>query len=320
MVDIRVVLQVAIGLVVVFCVYRMSLWIMKQDALVDTGRSKSADPVHAVKIVDGYAPTGLAANRTWNTLSPDARAFASLKRSYNRKGGAQFTYVFWLKLDDTTDANVAGKDILVRGDTTPYLYKRIDHVDEGGAAPKEQPPREINGALVKCPRIRFGDTFDSFVVELNTVDDPDLRFSIDPYAAGGGDDSLRHNMIKLTPGKWTMYAFTFEDNVAINDFEDGIVMRFFVNDVLYQTFRAKSALRQNYGNVTLLHTGPGQTPVANGRIGDVIHYNYAISAATVRELFNVGPPTKLASDISGDDSRGEPLYLSEFNKLDVYNA
>jgi hypothetical protein len=311
MVDTGFVLQVVLGLAIVFCVFRLSIWLMKKDRLVDDATRVAPDPKHEVRIIDGYAPTALATNRSWSTNNPAARNYASIKRSYNRKGGAQFSYSFWLRLDDTTEANVADKDILVRGETTPFTYTRTD----ANAA-----PREITGTMVKCPRIRFGATFDSLVVELNTLDDPDLHFSIDPYAAAAGDVSLRHNLLKLTQGKWTLYTFTFEDNVAINDFEDGIVVRFYVNDMLYQTFRSKSALRQNEGAIYVLPAPSGVTPLANGRIGDLTHYNYALSAGMVRSTFQSGPPTKLASELSGDSDFGAPAFLSEFNKLDMYNA
>jgi hypothetical protein len=312
-----IVIQVVLGLVIVFFVYRMSLWLMKKDELV-TNERRHLNTKETVRIVDGYAYTSIATNRSWNTVNPDARNYVRLRRSYNRKGGAQFSYQFWMYLDDTTPENVAGKDILMRGDRTNFKYQTSTELDDGVLA--NTVTRNAEGIVIKCPRIRFGPTHDSIVIELNTLHNPDEMITIDPIAASGGEDtSLRHNILKLMQHKWVLFTFTFEDSVAINDFEDGILVRFYVNDILYNTSSVRSTLRPNNGAFYLMPAS-GDSTIKNGRIGDVTYYNYAVSGAMIRENFERGPPKYPCKEIMGGDSLGEPLYLSEYNKLDIYNT
>lgn len=312
-----IVMQVLLGLVVVFFVYRMSLWLMKKDQLVIDER-KHLNTKETVRIVDGFAYTALATNRSWNTVNPASRNYMRLRRSYNRKGGAQFTYAFWMYLDDTSPENVGNKDILIRGDRNEFSYNSETAVADTMLS--NTISKNVNGVVVKCPRIRFGPTHDSYVIELNTLHDPNAMIVINPIPATSGEDSsMRHNVLKLMQHRWTLLTFTFEDNVAINDFEDGIMVRFYVNDILYKTSTIRSTLRPNNGAFYLLPSGDDSS-IKNGRIGDVTYFNYALSTAMVRENFERGPPKYPCKDIMGGDSLGDPLYLSEYNKLDVYNT
>ena len=311
-------LQALLGIAIVFAVYRMALWLVKKDEMVIDEKTKN--PKATVHIVDGYAYTTIASNRTWNTVNPDSRSYAPIKRSFNRKGGAQYSYSFWLYLEDTAPANVANKDILLRGDDQVYTYRQATDYDDGMV--KEKVAQDVTDITIKAPRIRFGPTFDSFVVELNTLHNPNERINIDPvHNTSHEDTTLRHNLLKLMQGKWVLLTFTFEDNVAINDFEDGIIVRFFVNDLLYHTAAIKSAMRPNNGDFYLLPTsGADDNMIKNGRIGDVTYYNYALGMKHVREIFEHGAPKHPCKELMGDGSLGDPLHLSEYNKLDVYNT
>lgn len=326
------ILQVVLGLVVVWCIYQMSLWIIREDRLV-MGKRKAKPQMRAeTKIVDGYADSILATNRMWNTINPEGTNYIRLQPSWNLKGGAQFSYSYWINVGDPSAENVAEKDIILRGDTKKYAYTRVTETpDAGYRAPGIRSVESVNDVLTKCPRIRFGPTFDTVVVEFNTLHNPDEKIIISPNEATNGQDpTMRHNLIKLSQRKWTLFTFTFEDNVAISDFEDGILVRVYVNDVLYHTARVHSTLRQNNGSFYLFPTRPTgsvaspgeiQQPLKTVRIGDIIHYSYALGPEAVRDLFRQGPPGYVTKDILGDDNTfGDPLYLSEYNRLDIYNT
>ena len=51
-------------------------------------------------------------------------SFASLPRSINRAGGAEFTYQFWLLVGNTDPAVIGFKDILVRGEADMVAIAR----------------------------------------------------------------------------------------------------------------------------------------------------------------------------------------------------
>lgn len=321
-----IVLQVVLGLIVVLAVFWLSLYVIKQDRLV-VDNKMSVNNKTRTRIVDGFIEATNVANKSFSTVNPNARAFTYLPRSYNRKGGTQFTYSFWLYLGDTSADNVRNKDILLRGDRREYTYERrrdggAGGHHHGGAGGQHNDShhkgsaaaRSTTDVVVKAPRIRFGQTFDELVVEFNTVDDPDHQVRLNPNKHRN-DTTLRHNVLGLIHAKWVLLTFVFEDNVAINDFEDGIVMRFYVNDLLYNTHRHRGALRLNDDDLHLFPSGD----VRSARIGDLNYYNYALSTLAVKDLYDAGPPKKYAKNLFDRNELGDPLYLSEYNKLDIYN-
>lgn len=309
----NVVAQVVGGIIVVALVYKMCLWILHRDQLVSDINDQQ-DTQQNTLLLDGWAASSSISDYSWSTVDPYAINYAPISRSLNRKGGAQFTYTFWMQLNDVSPDNVANKALLLRGDSTVYTWVRSRPAppDAKGADPVNVPFTDV---LVKCPLIRFGDTYDHIVVEFNTLNDPSASLDI----TSSPDEPARHNLLKLMPTKWVMLTFTFEDNVPIDDFEDGIVVRFFLNDVLYQTGRMPAALRLNMGDLYVMPTvGAATKPIASANIGNLRYHNYALQLGDVRALFARGPPTKPAS--LSDSSMPEPLYLSEYNKMDVYNA
>lgn len=320
------VLQVVIGLLIVWGVYRLAVWMRGGNELV--AKVPELNSSDTVMIAKGWASTKMAADHSWSTINPMAKNYLDLQRSLNRKGGAQFTYSFWMQLGDVSDGNVAWQDILLRGDAREYLWNTV--ILSGGSAGPDMPS---SGVFVKCPRIRFGPSFDSFAVELNTTHSPDHRILITPYPAESGpghrgqvDSTLRKNLLKLTQGRWVLHTFTFEDHVAISDFEDGIVVRYFLNDTMYHTARVASTLRQNNGDLFLLPsntsgTSGGAHSLKSSKIGDVTYRNWAMSANDVAAVFSKGPPKNPCKSLMGmTDGNWDPLYLSEYNRLDVYNS
>lgn len=332
--------QVVGGVLVTLAIYVLSLWIMNKDQLVANPNQLRPPKLKAV-VLNGFIDTAAAADTAWSTVNQAATNYVSLDRSYNRIGGAQFSYSFWLQLRDTSVDNVAGKTLILRGDRHAYNWN----------ATKTDPTtkaKTIVGSwqdvLIKCPRIRFGKTFDELVVEFNTLDSPSgghVVVAPEPQsddAKDSYDPTMRFNAVKLVQNRWALLTFTFEDGVAINDFENGVRVRFFLNDLLYQTSSTQSALRQNNGDFFLLpsvKTDPaniaatssentsysastGADVLLNATIGNVAYYNYALGTEEVRDTFRKGPPKFAATLQSG--AVGEPLYLSEYNKLEVYNT
>ena len=314
-------LQIAAGVAVVIAVYVASLWLLQNDQLV-ADPSAVRPPKQAVRILDGYAEASTVANNSWSTINPNAFNYTPMKRSYNRKGGAQFSYSVWLYLRDTSAQNVANKTILMRGDSTLYTWRREPSATAAAGAAGS--PEAFSGVLIACPRIAFGDTFDSLAISINTVTEPVVKFAVKPHAESDPtlaayDPSLRHNALKLIQNRWALLTFTFEDHVAISDFEAGVSVRFYLNDTLYASFRSPQTLKQNNGDFYLLPTIDGSTSIAAATVGNATYYNYAMSTTDAAAVFRAGPPRYAAKTIAGG-GLGEPLYLSEYNKLDVYNT
>lgn len=307
-------LQLGLGVLAVYIVYLVALGLMKEDQLVFKVGEGGRDPRHEVLLVNGYASSSQLEGRKFDTLNPHKPNYAAITRSYNSLGGSQFSYSFWLFVDGTNSSNnmLQDKTIFLRGDRRQYTYEK------SAPDPYENDSMEVTerktDVIIKCPLVRFGNSFSDIVVEFNTHDDINHRVSLASQEQAN-DPTLRHNLLSLMLKKWVLFTLTFEDNVPVNDFENGIVMRFFVNDILYFTHRVSSTLKQNKGELYLFPGGE----VPGCKLADLRYYNYALSFKDVKKLFEKGRPTKAAHLDNTDTSIGTPLYLSEYNKLDLYN-
>lgn len=313
----QVAAQVALALLVVALLYGAVLCVLNLSGLVP---APASTPVarQEVVVVDGWVTGGIGADRAWNTVAPASPAYAPLRPSYNRSGGAQFSYSFWMRLEaDADPAAYAGRDILLRGDPTHYEYQRTVLPPPGlGPSAAAGAPETRTGPLAKCPRVRFGDGLGELVVEFNTLTDPDEALAVEPTP--GDDDTVRRNLLRMVAGRWTLYTVSFEDAVSSSTgFESGVRVRLYVNDTLYATHWARGALRQNPGDLVLLPTPPGGAPLDKMRVGDLRYFNYAVPDDVVADLFRRGPPGRMSAAF--DSGAGEPLFMSEYNRLDIYN-
>jgi hypothetical protein len=286
-------MQLSLALTLVYATYAIALWVLRRDKLMVDRGIKTVEPSKTL-IISGFSDASYLQRTIVDTLNPEAMSFANMPRSVNRRGGAQFTYQFWILLTNTLPSNVAFKDILIRGDLTRYNIVTVDPNDKDRIVdgPKED-------VLIKCPRIRFNETFDELAVEVNTIDDPNPP----PIKIKG--------TLRLVPNKWVLCTFAFQDDVAMNDFEDGVQMRFYINDLLVQKSTMKSALRQNNGNLYLFPSGA----VEGCKIGDLSYYNYAVTQGEVADVYNRGVPKAMA--VTRRTPLPSPLYLTEYNKLDI---
>lgn len=297
--------QVAVGIVILLVVFFASLYVMRADSLVAQRNSGITNSNFDTVIIDGYIDSNSVAKKRFSTLNPLDKTFVPMPRSYNRMGGAQFSYTFWLFVGDSHPSAVANKPILLKGDHQKYTYRKTDASDDKILEVTED-------VLIKCPLIRFGDTFKDIVLEFNTLDDINHQVNLSSVEQMT-DTTLRHNLLSLIQSKWVYLSFVFEDNVPINDFENGIVIRFYINDIMYYTHRVSSTLRQNNGDFYLFPAGE-----ANGcRIGDLKYYNHALGFSQIKQNHSAGPP-KVRATVT-QDTTGAPLYVSEYNKIDLYN-
>lgn len=340
---IMTVLQVIVALMIVAAVYQLSLFLMKQDRLFIDARRRT--PQFETKIIHGYADTSVVANKVFNTVNPAAKNYLHLPVSYNRKGGAQFSYSFWIFIDDVEAA--ANKTILLRGDNREYtsavyfgrnaktVGEYLKNPENGNGVKLTPPPSSMPAntlpsrklqlplkpdvmpsyPFIATPCITFGQRYDQLGVLFNTIQWPFNQVIINSVAHDN-DNTQRRNALKLIAHKWALMTFVFEDNVSINDFEDGTVLRFYLNDILYYTERVPGALRLNNGNLYLFPNGG----IPMTRIGDLTYYNYAVGQQRIKTTYEAGPPRYYYPDVSGRAAMGDPLYLSEYNKLDIYNS
>ena len=301
-------MQITLAIAAVYGVYVLSLWVLKRDKLV-MDQKYNYDGNTKTLIIAGFADTHAIQRTVIDTLNPSSLSFAAIPRSINRNGGAQFTYQFWLLLTNPT--NVTYQDILVKGDNMAYNLMTVDESTKEVLSHRED-------IMIKCPRIKFNGKYNELAVEVNTIEDPNptpFIITSTPNSADPQDNSMRKNLFKLGINRWLMYTFVFRDRVPLNEFENGIEMRFFCNDVHYQSSTMKSALRQNNGNLYLFPTGA----IDGCKIGNLAYYNYALTIDEIEKVYNAGPPTVIAAT-TDTGATASPLFLTEYNKLNIYNS
>jgi hypothetical protein len=313
--NINIAAQVIFGIVVIILLYVITLVILNIDSLVSS-KSIKVVPREMSVVIDGYATASYLAKKSYNTINPFVEDFVKIGRSINTHGGAQFTYQFWFKMEDTDNQNIKNQVLLLKGDTSKYKVGFYDMINN------QLVNNDIkNDYVIKCPLIRFGSSYKEIVVEFNTNRTVNYKSIIrmNPEA----DPISKRNALSLLPINWYLFTFIFEDNFStLDSSENGIKFTFFMNDFPYHSVTPSSDpilrgnfLKQNEGNLTIL---PGMsTAVDFIKMGNVKYYNYALNQKEITKQFTQGPPKHSAFD--SVKKVPKPAYLTAYNKMDIYN-
>ena len=296
------VVQVILGLVIVLLIYYLAIAIMNSDNLA------SQDPLDVtikrqVPIIDGYADSSQVAGNTYNTVIPFASNSLTLTPSSNIKGGAQFTYMLWLNVG-TTDNSMAGKTIFMRGDAQRYTYTVMDKMTNI--------TNTVNDYVAFCPLLQFGVNSMDFRVKFNTANNMNEEL----YVANitNDNDLYRKNILSLFSNKWILITIVFEDNIPINDFENGLSVKFYINDQIYALGTYPTMLKQNNGDFYLFPDGA----LNKIMISNMQYFNYALGVNEIKSFYMSGPSSKSTSSVT--KSFISPTMLNDMNRLDIYNA
>lgn len=301
---VSIVIQVIVGLIATYIIYQVALYIMNIDKLVIDDKYDIVKKKH-VRVIDGFMD-GSTMNTKFNTTMPLADNYLPIVPSVNIKGGAQFTYCMWVHKD--SNADVANKIIFLKGDAKRYSFNIQDV--KNTTVPQIIKQNEL---MVFCPMLKFSSN-GSYEVVFNTLNRYDETMRIDIISSD--DSAYRNNLIAILDNTWHMITVSFEDNVPINDFENGILVKFYINDILYKIGRFSSALKQNHGD---LHLFPNGTNIlSNVKISNFSYYNYVLSENEIRANALAGANTKPSSTYMKPTS-AKPPVLSDYNKLDIYN-
>lgn len=317
--DLNMVLQIVLALIILIIIYIFTLVILNIDTII-VRNSNKVKPQETTTIVDGYAPVSYLGYKSYNTINQFGENFKKLGRSINTMGGAQFTYQFWLKIEDPNDALFKNLVLLLKGDDRKYkvgMYRLNPDATKGYSRYNTIPADYV----ITCPLIKFVDSYRHLRVQFNTANSPltSIDINMNPNEAGLG----RRNALSLLPLNWYMFTFVFEDNISIQNVqENGINFKFWLNDFSYQengasdnTALRNNTIKQNDGDLYLL-----PNPPQNGtflKLGNIKYYNYALNESDIQKTFAAGPPSKSTMELS--DKGDIPPHLSAFNKIDIYN-
>ena len=294
-----VMIQITAALVVLYLVNMGMNKMLRSERIVIDYSAKVF-----TKIFSGWISTASFTNRSYNTFNPFATTYRHLPRSVNRMGGAQFTFSIWTRFDDTSTTNLMNKVLFLYGDPTKYTVTKTidDRTDES-----------VTDYVIKCPLVKFSADGQNIVVEFNT-NDALTNSAIIPKVKTT-DDAKRHNVVPMLPGKWALWTFVFEDNINPEvATESGVQFRMYINDFLHHTQRYEGSLRVNRGYINIL-----PVPVNNAFMADFAYYNYALNANDITKIIERGINQNIYNEMDSDASFTEPNYITEYNKLEIYN-
>lgn len=301
---IGIIVQILLGLVLLYVIYLLALLAIKEDKLYIDDKF-NINKKGKVLVLDGYADSSQLSQDLGfiNTSAMQMTNYIPINPSVNLRGGAQFTYTTWFYIGTTTE-DIASKCIFLKGDKERYSYSITNN--------KTGQVQNIVDRVSYCPMLYTGPNPMDFDLYFNTIHQVKEVFEVRRLEST--NTTLRHNLLSLFADKWVMITFTFEDNIPINDFENGIVVKFWVNDTLYQTGYYKSALKQNNGNLYMFPDGT----VPTCRLCNFAYLNYCASLNEIQTLFLKGPSNKPAVPIT--KAFISPSFISDYNRLDVYNT
>lgn len=277
-------MQIFLALVVILVIYIVTLVVLSIDSLV-TFPSFSVKRREESVIHTGNANSAQLAKTRFNTVFPFKKNFVRIPQSVNGTTGTQFTYQFWVKVNDSGSSAFRDLVLLLKGDNALYKLgyykrdgKRVNEIEEPGAK-----------YMIKAPLIKFKDSYKNMSVEFNTNNHPDVAIDINLDKVD--EDSRRKNPLALLPLDWTMLTFVFEENYSVQEgSENGIRFTFYVNDVPIQTNTASTNpilrnnfLKQNDGDLFLLPNFTGASNILE--MSDIKYFNYARTDLEVKGDF-----------------------------------
>lgn len=308
------ILQIVLALIIVLILYIITLVVLNIDSIVLKNSSMVKD--HETSwIIKGYAPVSYLSYKSFNTYNTFDDNFRKIPKSLNTSGGAQFTYQFWIKIEDANDALFKNLIVLLKGDKRKYKIGLYD------MNTKKKTKTLPDDYVITCPLIKFVDSYRHLQVQFNTINNP--KTSIDINMNPNDTTLARRNVLSLLPLTWYLFTFTMEDNFAPSSArENGIIFRFWLNDFLCQENTASefpslrnNVLKQNDGDLFLF-----PNPPENGsfmRVGNIKYYNWSLAEEEIRDTYQSGPPTYSA--IETENRTEKPAFLTAYNKVDIYN-
>lgn len=263
----------------------------------------------STKIIDGAYEYRGDKSATFNTTDKTKGTYVDLSPSINQKGGAVYTYNFWLYFP--TDATGVDKDktlvLFNKGSNTLVKYTSSLRCNT-----------TENWFLVKNPLVRldFADSkhIDAIVVEFNSIETPDVFHE----GANTGDKNCSGGMVTKDANligikdlatrtdlleQWNMITIVVsetspDDNVFVSS--NQALVKLYLNGYAYlnkdgQLENKSTAMKTNNSDLhlgfsgdttnTAIYTGDVSTKVA---ISDLTYFNYVLEDKEIIDLFKKG--------------------------------
>ena len=249
--------------------------------------TKTFSKKESIVLVDGACAFG--SSNTINTSNSFQRNYVDMPPSVNKEGGTEFSYTFWVRLDNTIGTN---EFILFTKGTNPKpnsigaKFSKV--VDKSG--------KDVDvEKLLKCPMVKISK--DALTVSFNTS-----RKIHNEVVFDINNISLKNLMLSSsTNPRWYLFTIAFREG----DFETeygmktkGVIVDLFVNEQhVKNKFIENDTIKLNKGNMYIF---PDSNSGASGcQIGNIYYYNWNLTAEDVIGVFSSGPNTKGGCSVSG---------------------
>lgn len=242
------------------------------------------------------------------TFNEELKNYLKLPTSVNKKGIEQ-SYSFWMKIGDESkhlpDRIIFMRGIFSKDDTKVYkLHNGDDSKDP------------INEQLVKCPLVKFGNSIagthhsNSIVIQFNTLNNPHNEVILDSDVMKIFKSSMNHP-------RYYLVTLTFQDNIAYNGNENGVLLSVYVNDSLIKTHHVvNDALKINTGDILLNPNASDTDKDSTSFFGDLTYYNFALSTQDIIKIFKIGP----TNGTCALNTQSSTTHLSnQYESLSLYN-
>jgi hypothetical protein len=300
--------QLVAAIAIVIAFNRGAHWVMaSQKVVVDYNMQVTT------AIFKGWISAISFTNRTYNSFNEFSINYRDLPRSVNRSGGSQFSFSIWTRFDDTSAINLKNKVIFLYGDPNKYTVTRDikEPEDRGGQVHSET----ITDFIIKCPLVMFSEDGTALNMQFNTNEN--IQNTVVVQKVRSTNEARRHNVMSMMPGKWALWSFVFSEDMnrgASGEGDAGIKVQMYVNDFLHHTEKVRGSMRLNKGYVMVL-----PEPIKHAFLADFSYHNWALTQTDVVRIVKRGVSSKAFNEMDSDGGFSAPNYLTEYNKLEIYN-
>lgn len=283
----------------------------------------------------------------YSTSDPSELNYKNIKPSINQEGGAEYTYNFWLNIDQEKLSNmVAGSDangkkdiiLFLKGEKNLY-YNSKTNFNCANTLTTSNPI-----ILTKNPLIRLSGDGKKLAVDYNNIHSSDSyqhgsKYNNCAYMSGGADWNKRNkNILGIYDiefnNKWFMVTIVMREVADSNNilslnrasckmYINGVKLLDKKVETKYGTGRYSATFKNNsspfYINPSIdeqivKNTMNPYQKVNTGtalRTADVKYYNYAINEEMITSLYNKGFNSEVAVTATVDNK------LSKYNLVSV---
>jgi hypothetical protein len=331
---------VAIFLIIILAIIAYSVYNKEiQDTVYNM--TKSVVVKKPVPIFKGVMPLTSSVKPKYSTSDPANGTFRDLQPSINQKGGAEYSYNFWIH-NNTLDVTDNSTVLFLRGNDTMIEYKSNNNCMTKKGTNKKW-------FLVKNPLVRvYIDTnkkIESVITEFNSITHPDAFHvnSEEPVCSSDDHEDMFGNHLGIfgisnrndLENKWIMITLVVKETNPDTDilFRNKAVVKMYLNgfeqlnknaDVKYNG-SGSTAMKHNQGN---LYINPGDntkndniTDNSQIQMADLTYYNYALTTDEIKSLHTTGVtkgpatiPSEATFDLKNSDEAKLEITASNYIK------